>query len=165
MKKRLEGRLCLLVTILTRTTFLSYLGSGPPSIKNYLCGILKVPARSRVCHRWLMMRKVSQTSSPALGTTGRGVGFAVFNQRGIYQSRGYRRCTSPKSSNVSASRKPRGTLKKSADLVYILFSACRVQIMRDVLHIYITYSHDCVWIIAFWAGKVAAWIIALTTDG
>lgn len=152
MKKRLEGRLRLLVTILTRTTFLSYLRSGPPSIKNYLCGILKVPARSRVCHRWLMMRKVSQTSSAALGPTGRGVGFAVFNQRGIYQSGGYRRCTSLESSNVSASRKPLGTLKKSTDLVYILFSSYRVQIMCDVLHIYITCSHDCVWIIVFFEG-------------
>lgn len=149
MKKRLEGRLSLLVTILTRATFLSYLGSGPPSIKNYLRGILKVPARSRVCHRWLMMRKVSQTSSPALGTTGRGVGFAVFNQRGIYQSRGYRRCTLSEPSNVSASRKPLETQKKSTGLVYILFSDYQVQIICDVLHIYITCSHNCVWIIVF----------------
>lgn len=83
-EKRLEWRLPRLVTTLTWATFLSYLGSGPPSIKNYLRGILKVPAssQSRVCHRWLMMRKVSQTSSTTLGPTGRGVGFTVFYQRG-----------------------------------------------------------------------------------
>lgn len=130
MKKRLEGRLCLLVTTLTRATFLSYLGSGPLSIKNYLCGILKVPARSRVCHRWLMMRKVSQTSSPALGTTGRGVGFAVFNQQGIYQTRGYRRC----------SRRSPATYRQAGNLEGL---------WKSMPTLYIYYSHaDNAWCIA-----------------
>lgn len=90
-----------------------------------------------------MMRKVSQTSSPALHTTGRGVGFAVFNQRWIYQRRGYRHRTSPESSDVSARRKPPGTLKKSSDLVYIILRLSTSDNVWCITHIHHMQSRLC----------------------